>query len=212
MEPQMNINKHGSADNNHGLILLPRLIRVHPHSSEVFQRYSRVLCVSVVIIATFMLVGGAEAGYWFVFDQSIFAVAPTQPITIRVSFKETGTTVFRDDGLINAGVKIRFDELPQPIHPAKILTTADIANISDIELEWIKEAYPTEGYTGLWLGTFDSVYGNETSVGSGVYHIPLGEFIFMAGPLANETTHLLVTDVNTNLDSPVGQSYCSLPV
>jgi hypothetical protein len=111
---------------------------------------------------------------------------------VAVYLVETGGTVFRDSGLIGAGVKARFDDSPVPSNPAKILTLADVTNISGFELEWSKSTEPEAGYADLLLGTFDLVYGIE--VAPDVYRIPLGRFRFSAGTVLGEVTNIRATD------------------
>lgn len=165
---------------------------------------TRTFCIGIVLMAAVISVAhDAKAAYRYVFDQSNYTVSPGQTVTVRVSLQETETTVFRDDGLIGTGVQVRFDDPPQPSSPAMILTTADIANLSDFELEWTKEAYPNDGYAGLSLGTFGTAYGVETPAGSDIYHVLLGDFTFTAGALGGEVTHLRATDFNTSTDETI---------
>ena len=130
--------------------------------------------------------------YSYVFDMSEYEVPLGGTVDVSIYLEETGGTVFRDSGLIGAGVKVRFDNPPVPSNPAKIVTTADVTNISDFELEWAKSAEPEAGYADLLLGTWDYVYGME--VAPDVYRIPLGRFRFSAGTVLGEVTNIRATD------------------
>ena len=156
------------------------------------------------MIAAVLFVASATAvDYKYVFDSDSYDVAPGGTVDVLVYLQETGTSVLKDDGLIGAGVKIRFDDPPLPGDPAEILSIADIVNISDFELVWSQSAQPGAGFADLSLGTFGFAYGAETSLGSGVYRLPLGKFTFTAGAAPSETTHIRATDFSDITDDTV---------
>jgi hypothetical protein len=132
------------------------------------------------------------ATYSYEFDLSSYEVSLGGTVDVSVYLRETGGTVFHGSGLIGAGVKVRFDNPPVPSNPAKIMTTSDVTNISNFELEWSKSAKPESGYADLLLGTWNYVYGIEAA--PGVYRIPLGKFRFSAGTVLGQVTNIRATD------------------
>lgn len=144
----------------------------------------------------------AVATYEYVFDQTSYTASINGTVDVSVYLQETDGTIFKDTGLINAGVKVRFDDSPVPSSPAKVLTTANITNVSDFDQVWpTSAAVPASGYAGLSLGTFGYVYGTETA--TDVYRIPLGKFTFTAGTVVGQVTHIRATDFSTSLDDTV---------
>jgi hypothetical protein len=141
------------------------------------------------------------ASYAYVFDQTGYTVPLGQTVDVLVCLQETDGTVFHDNGLIGSGVKIYFNDPPLPSSPARVLTTAAVANISGFEQVWSKTAVPSSGYAGLSLGTFGYVYGTQS--GANVYRMPLGRFTFTADGVPGEVTHIRATDFAPGLDDTV---------
>jgi hypothetical protein len=163
----------------------------------------RVRWTCLITAAALVLAARAAhaASYSYAFDQSNYSVSLGQTVDVLVYLQETGGTVFRDDGLIGSGVKVFFNDPPAPSSPAQVLTDAAVANISGFEQVWSKTAVPASGYAGLSLGTFNYVYGTETSPNE--YRIPLGRFTFTAGSVAGQVTHLRATDFDPTMDDTV---------
>lgn len=159
------------------------------------------LLLTVVIVS---IVGTTHAAtYQYGFDQANYTASPGKTVDVLVYLQETGGSVFRDNGLIGAGVAVCFDDLPQPTSPAKVLTLENIANVSDFEQEWSKHAVPASGYADISLWTMDFVYGTEATTGSNVYRLLLGRFTFTAGSVSGEVTHIRATDFDTTSDDVV---------
>jgi hypothetical protein len=146
---------------------------------------------------------GASPNYQYVFDKPNYTASPGATVDVLVYLQETGASVLKDDGLIGSGVTVRFDDSPRPGHPAKVLSTTDVANVSAFELLWSKDAQPSAGYADLSLGTFGAVYGTETPAGSGAYLLPLGRFTFTAGAAPGEVTYIRATDFSPSTDDTV---------
>lgn len=154
------------------------------------------LAVANLMTAIILAAGTVRADYGYVFDHANYSVALGATVDVLVYLQETGTSIFRDKGLIGAGVQVRFDDPPQPISPAEVLYVTDVSNVSDFEVEWSKSAVPNLAYADLALGTFGYVYGTEA--GSDVYRVLLGKFTFTAGTVLGEMTHIRATDFSTS--------------
>ena len=166
--------------------------------------------ILVVAVAFVTSAACGESNYAFVFEKSDYAVNPGGTVDVQVYLQETDGTQLRDIGLVGTGVRICSTDLPQPESPAKVLSDSDVFNVSDFDVVWSKTADPDLGCAGLSLGTFGKVYGLETATGSDIYRVLLGKFTFTAGSIANETTHIRVTDFNPALSDTVLADYTDL--
>lgn len=156
--------------------------------------------VLILLVSFFFLMGPAHAEYTFVFDEANYTVAPGATVDVYVSLMETSTSNLHDVGMGGAGIKVRWDE-GMPADPAAVLADADVVNVSGFELVWnSSKAHPAEYNADLSLGTFDTVYGEETSPGSGIYAVALCKFIFTGGATPG-ITHIRATDYGTEDDN-----------
>lgn len=153
-------------------------------------------------------VSAAQAGgvYQYVFDQDTYALPPGETMDVPVYLQETvgaeDTPVLSPGGvgLITAGVRLLFNDPPQPSQPARVVNLFDIKENPDFD-------FPTSSLTAttakLSLGTLlnPTVHGYEES--PGVYRVLLGTFRFTAGEIEGQSTPIRATDYDPGFDDVV---------
>jgi hypothetical protein len=139
----------------------------------------------------------ADFMYQFAFDQANYNVAPGGTVDVQVFLQETvsggSTSRLSSDGLISAGVKVRFDE-SAPSDPAKILATADMSfnpafNSTVLDLRTLSAGTSGQLTEAVGLGS-PAVHATG---GPTTFSVLVGTYHFTAGSTAGQVTHLRAT-------------------
>jgi hypothetical protein len=164
-------------------------------------------------MAVLVWCGSAQAGpvYSYLFDQSNYTVAAGGTVLVKVSLQEDtstgGPSLLSTEGLISAGVRVDFND-PVPTQPAQVRSLADILPNPAFDLA------PPPDPRFLPVPGFPNTAGIEeyvdiasppvTAPGTGpLYQIPLGSFLFHAGSVPGEVTHIQALDFNPATDDTV---------
>jgi hypothetical protein len=170
------------------------------------MRFPICCFVAVVAVCAWSSVAPADSpdfnSYQYVFGQDAYTVMPGGTVDIPIYFQETvglqDTSVLCPGGvgLVGAGVKVLFSDLPQPTQPARVLNVSDIVPNAAFDVPTPLLQFAS---AKLALGTLvgPSVHGDEFS--EGVYRVLLGTFRFTAGEMPGETTPIRATDFDTGL-------------
>lgn len=155
----------------------------------------------------------ADHVYEYRFDRPVYLVNPGETFEVRVSLRETVTgndaSLLATEGLIGAGVRVKFDNPPAPGAPAVVASLGDIlpntAQFDDpFGLDTDLAPGSSAGFTESVQITSPQVYG--TAVSPGEFAIDLGVFRFTAGSVPGETTFLSAIDRSASDETISGVS------
>ncbi len=152
----------------------------------------------------------------YAFDRSDYRVAPGGTVAVTVAIQEvfsepSGAALFAPgaDGLIGGGVLVRLTG-PRPAHPARVKSVADIKGNWYFDFALMPQlpvphfpdgAGMVELATGPVFGKVVSRTGSCQTV-----LLPLATFVFTAGPLIGEVTHLTATNTEADPHTPGGNN------
>ncbi len=143
----------------------------------------------------------ADLVYQYVFDKSVYTADAGGFVDVQISLLETvtesDTSLLATEGLVGAGVRVRFDLAPIPSHPATVASLGDILpNTAAFDDPF---GYDTDLVAGSSAGfsvavdiASPAVFGSI--VGPNQYRIELGVFRFTAGIVPGEATFLTAID------------------
>ena len=161
----------------------------------------------VAIVAALSWVGAVSAGaaheYEYVFGSDSYQVLPGGAIDVPVYLQETvndgamPVLATGGGGLLGAGVRLVFDDPPQPSQPAGVSSAYDIAANAAFD-QVTRSVKGTSAGLSLFSLETPEVYGQPYS--TGVYRLHLGTFHITAGLVPNESTPIRATDYSPRLD------------
>jgi hypothetical protein len=152
----------------------------------------------------------------YAFDQSDYRVAPGGTVAVTVSIQEvfserSGAALFAPgaEGLIGAGVLVRLTGT-RPAHPARLKSIADIKGNWHFDFALMPQLpaphFPdSAGMLELATGPVFGKVVSRTGPCQTVL-LPLATFIFTAGPLIGEVTHLTATNTVADPHTPGGNN------
>lgn len=183
--------------------------------------FPRLVGSVACLIAATLLAPSREARadllYNYVFDTAVYEVDPGATVDVRVSLLETvnggSTSLLATEGLIGAGVRVAFDNVPMPSDAAMVKSLADIfPNIVQFD---DPAGVDTDLVAGSSAGLVESVqivspavFG--TPVGANQFIIELGVFRFTAGNVAGETTFITAFDRSPADETVTGTTFTVL--
>ncbi len=159
-------------------------------------------------------VSRADFVYSYAFDRANYTADPGGTVEVRVFLQEVVTGGDRsrlaNDGLVSAGVRVRFDVAPLPSRPA------GVANLADILPNLVAFDDPFGPVKGLGLGSyaeFTETVGltspaiHATSIAPDTFRVFLGSFRFTVGSVPGEVTTIRALDVPTTNDTITGTGF-----
>jgi hypothetical protein len=170
------------------------------------MRTSQLVITVVAISISFSTVAQAASTYQFVFDQANYDVAPGGTVAVHVFLREmlgpVSPSVLDTEGLSSAGVEVSFNNAPLPTDPAKVLDTFGI-----IPNPLFDGSGGMGLVNGISAGFHMEIFASSPVVlptgGPSVFDALLGTFIFTAGVVPGEVTHLVATDFNPLFDDNI---------
>ena len=165
-----------------------------------------------VALAAFVLISAASPAAWavptyeYVFDQTNYSVAPGGTVVVNVSLRETlgvgDTSLLNTEGLLGAGLLVRFDVPAIPSDRAEVLASADFDPQVGFDGPILKNLVPASsaGFTAAINITSPAV---PATGGPTTFETLLGSFTFTAGLVPGEVTNLLATDWDTGTDDTI---------
>ncbi|MBX3414213.1 MAG: hypothetical protein KF708_16115 [Pirellulales bacterium] len=145
----------------------------------------------------------AEPLYSYRFDQASYTVSPGAAFPVSVYLRETfdsgDPTLLDTDGLLTAGVRVRFDVPTVPSDPARVVAPGDISANPAFDMSPFIELVPNASAgIGASVDFFSPAVTALT--GPGFHEIWLGTFTFSAGTVGGEVTQLVATDLDLTTD------------
>lgn len=153
----------------------------------------------------------AELIYRYVFDRPVYTVAPGETVLVNTFLQETvtggDTSRLATEGLIGAGVRVRFDIPPAPGSPAQVLNLSDILpNTADFDDAIFQFTDLAPGSLAELTEVVDlaspPVLGTELT--PGIFRVFLGSFRFTAGSALGEVTTVSALDSPRTEDTITG--------
>jgi hypothetical protein len=167
-------------------------------------------------LAWLVLADVARAGfvYSYVFDQANYTANPGGTVDVRVLLQEVVTGGDRsrlaNDGLVGAGVRVRFDLAPLPSRPAGIANSADILpNLAAFDDPFGPAKDLALGSYAEFIEAVDvtSPAVRATSIAPDTFRVLLGSFRLTAGTLPGDVTAIRAMDVPTTSDTITGAGF-----
>ncbi len=169
---------------------------------HAFVRFVALTMIVIALSNTVPSTAVAGSIYQLAFDQSNYQVNSGGQVLVSVYLQEqvtSGSSILATDGLIGAGLRLAFDVPTVPSDPAKITSLSGVT--------------PNDG-PGGFSGGFQSLslipgsYVDLTetvgisdppvlgsSLGSGLYQILIGSFLFTAGVIPGQVTTIQSSDI-----------------
>lgn len=179
------------------------------------------LVSSVNLVCLLFAAGAAQASleYHYTFDQSNYAANPSVTVDVQVFLEEvvTGgdTSRLATDGLIGAGVRVRFDVPTVPSDPARVLNTADILpNIAQFDDSFGPIKVLAPGSYAEFTETVDLMSPPvlATMVAPGTFRIVLGSFRFTTASSIGQVTNIQALDIPGTSDTITGAGFVLDPL
>lgn len=158
-------------------------------------------------------VARADTIYQYVFGAGMYQVPVNSIFDVPVFLQETisgsDTSVLAPGGagLSGAGVRVMFNDTPQPSDRASVLSVNDIAASSAFDVV-VPSVSSTDAGLSLFSLSNPIVHGEEYS--PGVYRVLLGTFRFTAGSVLGETTRIRATDFDPELQDVITSDFSTL--
>jgi hypothetical protein len=154
----------------------------------------------------------ADPIYSYVFGQRNYTIAPGGTVAVQVFLQEDdgagGSAFLQSVGLIGAGVRVNFDD-PAPSQRAQVASLSDIHPNPEFLIDMTSNFVPL--FTpGVSAGLTENVGLGDpvTASGSGpIYRILIGDFVFTAGSIPGEVTHLTAMRTGSDSGDNVGADF-----